>query len=122
MTHEMNGYVPEQGDIIVINFNPSVGREIQKRRPAIVISDDDYNKATGLVAVCPITSTKRSQFIPLDESHRTHGYINALQVKTLDFTEKQREVSFIEKATLEELGETAQIVNMIFNFSELLGE
>lgn len=122
MYHAAKGYMPEQGDIIFINFNPSVGCEIQKRRTAIVISDDDYHKATGFVAFCPITSTKREQFIRLDETHKTHGYINATQVKTFDFTDKRREVSFVEKATLEELGETAQLVSMIFNFSELLSE
>ncbi|WP_369904133.1 type II toxin-antitoxin system PemK/MazF family toxin [Enterococcus faecium] len=50
---------PKQGDIITINFNPSTGRVIQKRRPALVVSTNNYNLVTGLVAVCPITSTKK---------------------------------------------------------------
>ena len=49
---------PKQGAIITINFNPSAGQEIQKRRPALVVSADNYNLVTELVAVCPITSTK----------------------------------------------------------------
>lgn len=111
---------PEQGDIITINFDPSAGREIQKRRPAIVVSTKNYSAVTGLVAVCPITSTKKAHFIPLDESHQIKGYINALQVKTLDY--KARSWKRIEKATLAELGNTAQVVSMIFNFDDLLGE
>ncbi|OJG67674.1 hypothetical protein RV09_GL002443 [Enterococcus moraviensis] len=43
-------------------------------------------------------------------------------MKTVDFTAPERDVRFIEKATLKELGETAQIVNMIFNFSDLITE
>ncbi|PQC28214.1 type II toxin-antitoxin system PemK/MazF family toxin [Enterococcus mundtii] len=111
---------PKQGDIITINFNPSAGREIQKRRPALVVSTDNYNLVTGLVAVCPITSTKKEHFIPLNENHQIKGYVNALQVKTLDY--KARHWKKIEKATLSELGQIAQTINMIFSFDTLLGE
>lgn len=51
----MNNYISQKQDIIWIDFNPSKGKEIQKRRPALVISSDNYNKQTGFVAVCPIT-------------------------------------------------------------------
>ena len=122
MNYSLKGDTPKQGDIIIINFNPSVGREIQKKRPALVISSDVYNSVTGMVAVCPITSTKKDHFIPLDETHKTHGYINPLQVKTLDYTDRRRGVQFVEAATLTELGEAAHLVSMIFNFSELLSE
>lgn len=111
---------PEQGDIITINFDPSTGREIQKRRPAIVVSTKNYSKVTGLVAVCPITNTEKKYFVPLSENHKIKGYVNALQVKTLDY--KARQWKKIEKATLQELGNVAQIVSMIFKFDELLGE
>lgn len=57
MTVESNDYTPKQGDIIIINFDPSSGREIKKKRPAIVVSTDNYSVVTGFVAVCPITST-----------------------------------------------------------------
>ncbi|MTW31059.1 type II toxin-antitoxin system PemK/MazF family toxin, partial [Streptococcus pneumoniae] len=45
-------YIPEKQDIIWIDFDPSVGREIQKRRPAIVVSRREYSERTGFVAVC----------------------------------------------------------------------
>lgn len=111
---------PYQGDIITINFDPSAGREIKKRRPALVISTNNYNLVTGLVAVCPITSTVKPHFIALNESHQIKGYVNPLQVKTLDYN--VRHWKKVEKATLAELGKVAQTVNMIFNFDDLLGE
>lgn len=122
MVTDTSEYIPEQGDIIVINFDPSSGREIKKKRPAIVISTKNYCAVTGLVAVCPITSTKRDYFIKLDDevNPQVTGYINALQLKTLDF--RVRDARFVEKATTHELGRTAQVVKMIFNFSDLLGE
>lgn len=115
-------YIPEQGDLIIANFDPGAGCEIQKRHPAIVLSTKDYSTATGLTAVCPITNTKKTHFIPLSQDHQIKGYINALQIKTLDFQSPKRRIKFVEKATLEELGETAQIVQMIFDFQSLLSE
>ncbi|WP_375180268.1 type II toxin-antitoxin system PemK/MazF family toxin [Enterococcus rotai] len=124
MIYTIHGYTPKRGDIVIINFDPSIGREIQKKRPGVVISSDEYNAVTGMIAVCPITSTKniKSHFVPLSFDHQIKGHINPLQVKTFDFTAPERDVRFIEKATLKELGETAQIVNMIFNFSDLITE
>ena len=51
----MNGvsnFQPKKGDIITLDFEPSVGREIKKRRPALVVSNSKYSKLTGLLAIC----------------------------------------------------------------------
>ena len=47
-------YVPRAGDIIWIDFDPQAGREQAKRRPALVVTDRSYNRASGLVIVCPL--------------------------------------------------------------------
>lgn len=47
--------IPDQQDIIWINFQPSKGQEIRGRHPAVVLSHADYTIQTGLVAVSPIT-------------------------------------------------------------------
>jgi len=44
------------GDIYQIDFDPSLGHEIKKRRPALVISDEKYNLRTNMPVVLPITS------------------------------------------------------------------
>ena len=51
---------PKQRDIIWIDFDPLKGKEIKKRRPALVVSKDEFNERTGFCIVCPITSTRRS--------------------------------------------------------------
>lgn len=48
---------PHARDIILLDFNPQSGHEIQKKRPALVLSNDAFNRMTGLAMVCPITST-----------------------------------------------------------------
>ncbi len=53
------GYVPEAGDLIWTDFDPSRGREQAGRRPALVISAATFSTNTGLAVVCPITSRVR---------------------------------------------------------------
>lgn len=67
-------FFPEAGDIIVINFNPQSGMEIQKQRPALVVSNSSFNQKTGLVMVCSITSTQRDfpLHVVLDQRTKTH--------------------------------------------------
>jgi mRNA interferase MazF len=50
-------YFPDRGDLVLCNFFPAAGREIEKRRPAIVLSPLAYNKPTGLCVAVP-TSTQ----------------------------------------------------------------
>jgi mRNA interferase MazF len=49
-------YHPDRGDLIELNFQPAAGREIDKRRPAIVISPVEYNRKTGLCMAVPVSS------------------------------------------------------------------
>ena len=55
----MSRYFPKKGDFISISFDPQTGHEQKGRRPALVVSNDLFNKHTGLAIVCPITNTDR---------------------------------------------------------------
>lgn len=46
----------QRGEVWWVDFNPSVGEEVQKVRPAVVVSNDSSNKALNRVQVVPITS------------------------------------------------------------------
>ncbi|BDP79787.1 hypothetical protein EfmAA290_04630 [Enterococcus faecium] len=50
-------YIPKKGDIVWIDFDPSVGKEIQKRRPGLVVSRYEFNRKTMFSVIRPITST-----------------------------------------------------------------
>jgi mRNA interferase MazF len=47
---------PGRGDLIEMNFQPAAGREIDRRRPAIVLSPITYNRSTGLCLAVPIST------------------------------------------------------------------
>lgn len=117
-------YKPKQRDIVVIDFAPSKGYEINKRRPALVMSSDNYNRATNLVIVCPITTTEKERpfLTPISSDKlRANGMavskVNTNQVFSLDYTEKaKRNIQFVDRIEEEEFYHIVQLFMHNFSF------
>lgn len=106
-------YVPRRGDLVWLEFNPQVGKEIQKRRPALVISPQLYNQKTGLALFMPITSqVKGYPFEWVLEGLEIKGAVLCDQVRSLDW--KVRKAQYI---TALPKSQTAEIIE---KFSLLL--
>jgi len=99
-------YVPQQGDIVVLNFDPQSGHEQKGRCPVIILSNHVFNKHLGLAFACPITNDKRD--FPF------HIAVESEQMKSIDY--KSRSVKFVEKAN----DETLQ--RILGNVDGILGE
>ena len=108
-----NNYIPQQQDIIWIDFDPQSGKEIMKRRPALVLSNDNYNLQTGLVVISPITHTHKNDltYIPVTGT-KPDGYVNALQIHSFDY--RTRNATLIEMAPSSVLLRVMQIFEQIF--------
>ena len=80
-------YVPLRGDVVWIDLDPQTGNEIQKRRPALVLSSSDFNYWQKLAVVCPITSKVRtSRFdVAVPAGLNVYGFIRVDQIKCLDW-------------------------------------
>jgi mRNA interferase MazF len=87
----MPGYVPHKGDFVALTFDPQSGHEQSRRRPALVVSNDLFNKHTGLCIVCPITSTRRDHpfHVPIPVSQCVTGFVMVEQVKSIDFCSRK---------------------------------
>ena len=83
----MAAYIPKQGDIIAITFDPQSGHEQKGRRPAFVVSKELFNRSTGLAMVCPITNTDRGFpfHVPVPRNSKLTGFVMVEQVKSVDF-------------------------------------
>lgn len=90
-------YVPKPGDLVWLEFNPQSGHEQAGRRPALVISQLDYNKKTGLALFCPVTSRMKGYpfEVELKESP-VKGVVLSDQVKSLDW--RARKAKLIDTA------------------------
>ena len=55
----MTEFLPDAGDLVWTDFDPTLGREQAGRRPALVVSPAALTLNTGFAFVCPITSRVR---------------------------------------------------------------
>ena len=105
-------YIPEQGDIVALSFDPQSGHEQKGRRPAIIVSNKVFNQHLGLAFACPITNTKRDfPFHIAVESENITGFIMAEQMKSIDYT--SRHIKFIEKASQHTVSQILGIIDSI---------
>ena len=103
-------YVPRQGDIIVLDFDPQMGHEQKGRRPGLVVSNDQFHKRTNMAMVCPITNTISGfpMHIVLDAKMTTTGEIMCEQAKCLDIW--ARGAIYKESVTKEILDEAIDLI------------
>lgn len=101
-----------QGDIVVMNFTPQAGHEQAGRRPALVVSNQSFQRYTGLVIVCPIASKRKDypMHVPLDERTKTQGEVLCERVKSLD--PQARGAAYAERLPEDILAEVLERIRM----------
>ena len=106
----------EQGDIVYLDFAPQSGHEQCGRRPALVVSNNLFNRVSSLTMVCPITHMDKGHpfHVRLDDRTKTDGVILCDQARMLDLT--SRNAYFEEKAP-DDI--TAEAVDLIVGFVEI---
>lgn len=99
----VNSYFPKQGDIIFIDLNPIKGHEQVGKRPALVISNNVFNKNTKMAIVCPITSNEKEYptHYLLEDSKQIHGAVLCEHVRSIDY--ETRKVQFVESVSNNDL-------------------
>lgn len=106
----------KQGNIIFVDFNPTVGREQSGHRPGVVVSNNAFIKnTTGLALVLPITSTMRTNFplhVSLDERTIVQGQIMCEQIKTIDT--RMRSIKIVESIPDDLLQKILKIIHLQF--------
>lgn len=96
------------GDVVILDFDPSAGLEIQKRRPAVVVSNDTFNATTRIRLLCPITHTNRLYTIELPKEACVDEYVLVQQIKALDVNARNAKViGHLNNATM------AAVTNML---------
>jgi mRNA interferase MazF len=104
-------YVPKKGDFITLSFDPQSGREQKGRRPALVISNDLFNKHTGLAIVCPVTNTdRRFPFhLAVPAGSSLTGFVMVEQVKSIDYA--RRGAKFAKRAPAEFVEDVLDLID-----------
>jgi mRNA interferase MazF len=107
----MTSYVPERGDLVWLEFDPQAGHEQAGKRPALVLSPQRYNRLSGLMLCCPITTrVKGYPFeVALTDERGVDSVVLSDQVKSLDWrarraSRKARAPSAVLQEALAKLG------------------
>ena len=93
--------VINQYDIYLIGLDPTVGREIRKSRPCVVISPDEMNVHIGTVIIAPLTS--KSHAYPSRVTTRFQGksgWIVLDQIRTVDKSRLIRRLGSLDSRTV----------------------
>src|SRR6266542_627773 len=87
----MADYFPRKGELIALTFDPQSGHEQRGRRPALVVSNDLFNKHTGLCIACPITNTRHDYpfHVSISEGQDVTVFVMVEQVKSIDFRSRK---------------------------------
>jgi mRNA interferase MazF len=103
--------VVETGDIWLVSLDPTVGSEIQKTRPCVVISPPELNQHLKTVIVAPMTTGARAAGfrIPLTFQNK-QGLILLDQIRTLDKVRLRKKVGALHPSTLDKTLRTLQAV------------
>jgi len=80
-------YVPCKGDFAALPFDPQSGHEQRGRRPALVVSNDLFNRHTGLCIACPVTNARRDHpfHVAIPDGCDVSGVVMVEEVKSIDF-------------------------------------
>lgn len=74
-----------QFDVVLVALDPTIGSEIQKTRPCVVVSPDDINHNLSRVIVAPMTSKSSvSKFRVMVTFNKVNGLILLDQIRTID--------------------------------------
>ncbi|WP_298247558.1 type II toxin-antitoxin system PemK/MazF family toxin [uncultured Christiangramia sp.] len=101
-----------QYDIVLVNLDPTVGSEIKKTRPCLIISPDEMNKYLRTIIVAPMTTnTKKYPTRIAVKSHGKKGMIAIDQIRTID---KQRIVKIFESLSNSEIKKCKEVLKETF--------
>ena len=104
-------YIPKQGDIVYFDFDPTKGHEQKGKRPAIIVSINDFNKNAHMVMVCPISSNTKEfpTHYLLEDTKKVNGSVLCEHIRSIDYD--ARGIVFIEKASDNDLLSVLMLLN-----------
>ena len=101
-----------QYHIFLVNLDPTIGSEIKKTRPCVVISPNEMNKYLNTVVIAPMTTSSKNYPTRVKIKHvRKTGWIVIDQIRTID---KKRIIKLLGNLSKKEIEEVKGVIKETF--------
>lgn len=101
-----------QYEIVLVNLDPTVGSEMKKTRPCVILSPNEMNKYLQTIVVAPMTSSSKPYPTRVEVNHKaTKGWIAIDQIRTID---RIRIVKHFETLTDKEIDQVKSVIKETF--------
>lgn len=98
----------KQYQIVLVNLDPTIGSEMKKTRPCVIISPDEMNKYLQTIVIAPMTSNSKHYPTRVEVKHnKTKGWIVLDQIRTID---RKRVVKILDQLTEKEISKVKSII------------
>ena len=102
----------KQYQIVIVNLDPSIGSEINKVRPSVIISPNEMNKFLRTIIVAPMTTTSKKYPTRIEVKHDNKtGWIVLDQIRTID---KRRIIKIVGQLSVPEIKELKSVIKETF--------
>ncbi len=101
-----------QYQVVLVNLDPTIGSEMKKLRPCVVVSPDEMNRHLQTVTIVPITTTSKPYPTRVLINHNNQsGWVVIDQIRTID---RKRIVKVFEVLTKSEILQIKAIIRETF--------
>jgi mRNA interferase MazF len=104
----------KRGDVYLVNLDPTIGSEVKKTRPCVVVSPDEMNQYIRMIVIAPMTTTRKNYKSRVGISFQDQeGEIMLDQIRTID---KKRLISKLGRLSIKDLRSTLSVLLEMFTF------
>ncbi len=101
----------KQYQIVLVNLDPTVGVEMKKTRPCVILSPNEMNKYLQTIILAPMTSSSKSYPTRIEVKHnKKQGWIVLDQIRTVD---RIRIIKILGNLTDKEIAKTKEVIKEI---------
>ena len=116
MVRQAKAIRPKRGEIYIVNFDPTVGAEIKKTRPALVLQNDIANRHSPITIVAAITSKYDATLYPTEVLVKppeggltTNAVVLLNQIRSIDKGRLIKRLGLLKPATMQKVDRALQI-------------
>ena len=101
-----------QYEIVLVNLDPTIGSEMKKTRPCVIISPNEMNKYLQTIIVAPMTSSSKHYPTRIEVKHnKTKGWVVIDQIRTID---RKRVAKILGALTEKEIDKVKSVIQETF--------